>query len=248
MGITFSWAAFEHRGNRNRDGWGFQYVADRSLLTRRFPTPLDECSEAAALIRPVQTRLFLAHVRHAVQGVVALENTQPFVDDTGRFGIVASMSRCRISARFRQDLRRELKGRTGTEILFRMLVRRLVGTGNCRRKEVILDVVADAFDRRQLPDKASGSFLLADRCMVYAFRHRKPLWIRTRRPPHDGIVRLRDPSQPDYRVDLSHEKGENETATVLATTPLTHEHWERLPDRALCCIDGGEVVWQEPVP
>jgi predicted glutamine amidotransferase len=92
--ICFSFAGFQARGGAtdvHADGWGIAFFEGRG--TRVFLDPQPSCvSPVAALVRsyPIHSKNVIAHIRKATQGVVALENTHPFMRELwGRYWIFA---------------------------------------------------------------------------------------------------------------------------------------------------------------
>lgn len=246
VGVSFSWAGFESAGDRNPDGWGYAHLQDTSFERHRYARRLTEEDEAAPQAANVVSPVFLGHVRRAVQGDVKRVNSQPFVGAVGRLAGIFTVSRCRITRRFRGEVEDRCEGDTGAEILFRLLSLRTEQAG--RTGLELAGVVEEVFDPEQLGSEASASFVLSHGRQLYAFRHKKPLWWVTRAPPHTNEVRLRDPDLPAYKASLRLEKGPGETATVLATVRLTDEDgWELLPAGRLTVFRDGRKVREFPV-
>jgi predicted glutamine amidotransferase len=92
--ICFSFAGFQARGGAtdvHADGWGIAFFEGRG--TRVFLDPQPSCvSPVAELVRsyPIHSKNVIAHIRKATQGIVALENTHPFMRELwGRYWIFA---------------------------------------------------------------------------------------------------------------------------------------------------------------
>lgn len=246
VGVSFSWAGFESAGTRNPDGWGYAYLQDASFERYRCARPLAVEDEAAPQAADVVSPVFLGHVRRAVQGDVRRVNAQPFVNVDGRLTGIFTVSRCRITCRFRGEVEDRRVGDTGAEILFRLLSLRTEQAGDLA--PALADVVEEVIDPEQLGSEASASFVLSRGRQLYAFRHNKPLWWVTRAPPHANEVRLRDPTLPSNKASLQLEKGPEETATVLATVRLTDEDgWELLPAGNLPVFRDGHKIREFPV-
>ena len=247
VGVSLSWAGFQHRGKFNCDGWGFAYGTPGQLISQRFPTSLVKDDRSQELLRchGLKSKVFLAHVRKKVEGTIALENTQPFLDSTRKFAISATMSRCNITKRFRGAVIEELEGSTGTEILFRLLVR--AARNSLKHKARIAELVSTVLAPQALPKRAAVSFAFTNASVIYVFQHGKPLFYITRRPPHTGVVRLTDPNQPGYVAELATHKGSDEIATVVASTKLTDEHWSPITERTLLCLREGAVIGSEEI-
>src|SRR5262245_38753205 len=92
--ICFSFEGFHRRGgstDHHADGWGiafFEGVGCRVFMDSR---PAVE-SPVAELVRsyPIRSMNVIAHIRKATKGIVALENTHPFLRELwGRYWIFA---------------------------------------------------------------------------------------------------------------------------------------------------------------
>lgn len=245
VGVTFSWAAFEERGSRNPDGWGYAFTTDNALERRRYARTLTHQDEDAGLVGAIESPVFLAHVRYRVQGPRTEESAQPFVDGAGDIAAVLTVSRgCRLTARYSDCVGDLREGSTGAELLFWLLVRGADEHGGLVPE--MRQVVHHVFDPAQLHKRAQSSFVVTDGRTLIAFRHHKPLWWLTRAPPHEENVRLRNPNLPAYKADLLLEKSRDEVATVMATEKLSRgERWEALPERTLVAVRDGEEQWRE---
>lgn len=228
--VMLAWRAFRHRGKYNADGWGLAYLNNGGFEVKRFITSLAEDVRGTDAPSRVRTTHFLGHVRYRVQGKRSKENTQPFLDAQQRYAIAATMSSCRVTTRFRQEVQDRLKGDTGPEILFAILC-----------EEDVAEVIERVFLEESLGRRARASFVLSDGEAQYAFAYNRPLYYLTRKPPHSSSVRLKDPAQPSFEAELSVEKGTNEVATIIASTPLTDEDWTEMSHREFAIIRGGEV-------
>jgi predicted glutamine amidotransferase len=68
------------QSHRNADGTGLAYYdEDHQAKVEKQPIAAHKDQEFASGARQVRSHLFVAHVRHATQGRVSQENTQPFV-------------------------------------------------------------------------------------------------------------------------------------------------------------------------
>lgn len=233
--VQLSWRAFAHRGQFNPHGWGFSYLADGGFVLRRYVTNLADNPAGPSAPASVRTRHFLAHVRYRVQGGVSPDNTQPFLGSTGALALAATMSRCRVTSRFRDEVSDVVQGDTGPEILMALL----------QRSSDILDVIRRVFLETPLGPGARASFVLSDGHAQTAFSYNRSLFVTTRRPPHDSVVRLRDPTQTAFAAELRLEKEEDEIASVVASVALTNERWVEIGHRELIVIRDGVIEHKE---
>src|SRR5205085_11812525 len=92
--ICFSFEGFHRRGGStddHADGWGIAFFEGRGCRVFLDSKPAVE-SRIAELVRnyPIHSMNVIAHIRKATSGIVALENTHPFVRELwGRYWIFA---------------------------------------------------------------------------------------------------------------------------------------------------------------
>lgn len=232
--ISFSFEEWKYRGETNPHGYGFafwqrgklQIVKDAASLYRRR-------SDAAAAIRDVRSRIFVAHVRFASCGEADGVNTHPFRAEF-RGKEFAFAHNGTVGGIFERPLqRRQPLGETDSEHAFLWLLEQLEETPPeefaGRLKELAAEISA----------LGRFNFLLSDGETLWAHAH-DALWLLQREPPHDRIhVRL---PRENYSIWLSEVKAPNERAVLVATQPLTKgESWERLRPGELLVIRNGRV-------
>ena len=81
--ITFSFTGFAARGGRtgdHADGWGIAYYQGSGCRVFHDDEPASD-SKLAAFLRdyPIKSKIVLAHVRKATQGLPGLSNCHPFI-------------------------------------------------------------------------------------------------------------------------------------------------------------------------
>jgi hypothetical protein len=92
--ICFSFTGFQKRGgvtDIHADGWGIAFFEGRGVRLFLDPQPSAQ-SPVAELVRnyPIRSLNVIAHIRKATQGIVALENTHPFLRELwGRYWVFA---------------------------------------------------------------------------------------------------------------------------------------------------------------
>src|SRR5690349_19670594 len=92
--ICFSFEGFTARGGEtdvHKDGWGIAFFEERGCRVFLDSKSTIE-SPVAEMVRryPIRSKNVIAHIRKATQGIVALENTHPFMRELwGRYFIFA---------------------------------------------------------------------------------------------------------------------------------------------------------------
>ncbi len=237
VGAHLSWAGLQLGSARNPDGWGAAWVAGEHFALKKEPRKLPSGKQGRHLISNIRSQLFLAHTRYKVDGKRLWANTQPFVSDEADYAFAGTMDGCYARRRFRKRVRDMLRGQTGPEVLFRMLLQGIEEHG----LKGLAPVIAEFFNPDELRANATASFVLCSTKRVFIFRHKKPLYYRNRTGPYDGTVRLRGLRHQRYEVRLRFEKESTERATIIATEPLTDEPWLIVPDRTLCSVRLGGI-------
>jgi len=242
--ICFSFTGFQARGGAtdvHADGWGIAFFEQRGV--RVFLDPQPSCSSPiAALVRqyPIHSKNVIAHIRKATQGVVALENTHPFMREAwGRYWIFAHNGNL-------PDFAPPLDGsflpvgNTDSERAFCWLLQTLR-----QRFGDTLPAPGPLFDAVremacQIGNGAEFNFLLSNGECLIAHASTKLAYI-VRKAPF-AQAHLKD---EDVTVDFSDVTSPNDRVAVIATVPLTdNEDWQTMPPGTLWLFEEGEVARQ----
>jgi glutamine amidotransferase len=240
--ICFSFAGFHRRGgstDHHADGWGIAFFEGRGCRVFIDPKPA-VASPIAELVRayPIHSMNVIAHIRKATKGIVALENTHPFVRELwGRYWIFAHNGTLENFS-------------PPTDGFFRP-----VGTTDSERAFCyILETLRQRFPREQPPLKecfavvsdltqelrqfgrfnyllSNGEYLIAHCAdnLCYILRH-APF----------AQAHLID---EDVTVDFSALTTPHDKVAVIATTPLTdNETWTPMQPGQLLAFQHGDAV------
>ncbi|MBA7495533.1 putative glutamine amidotransferase YafJ [subsurface metagenome] len=229
VGIDLSWKALQDRAKQNPDGWGAAWLDGGTFTSKRKPEKLPGGAKGMRLVTGITTSQFLAHVRYRVTGTVALQNTQPFISPDNKYAFAATMSQCKVLARYKKSVRQYLKGRTGTEVLFQVFLNKY--NRNIGNLNPLSGLIEEVFVESNLKKRASASFVLMSPAGIWAYRYRKSLYYLVRKPPHEAEVTLL--SRKGYKTKLSSKKNSKDMVTLLASEKLTNENWRLLPDKTL---------------
>lgn len=240
--ICFSFTGFQARGGAtdvHADGWGIAFFEGRG--TRLFLDPQPSCtSPIAALVRqyPIRSKNVVAHIRKATQGVVALENTHPFMREAwGRYWIFAHNGNLN---EFSPPLDGSFLpvGNTDSERAFCWLLQTLrqrFGEAQPAGEALFEAVRSVALD---LGSHGEFNFLLSNGDCLIAHASTKLAYI-VRKAPF-AQAHLKD---EDVTVDFSDVTAPDDRVAVIATVPLTdNEEWLTMPPGTLWLFEGGEVA------
>lgn len=241
VGVSFSWRGFRRRGRIHRDGWGVAwYIGDGLAGLAKEPRPAPDSPIARLMVRGVRSKIVVSHVRWASQGEASYVNTHPFVRRLWRrdwvfahngdvTGIVEApgyrLRRCRPA------------GETDSEYAFCYIIESLA-----RLQSPDIDEVAGLLWRLAagIGEYGKFNFLLSDGRYLFAHMNVEgTLHYLIRRPPHVGVASLLD---EDYEVRLEELKAPDEYASIIATEPLTGEHWTPMTPGTLYAFRNGDLL------
>lgn len=237
--ICFSFTGFQTRGGAtdvHADGWGIAFFEQRGV--RLFLDPQPSCtSPIAALVReyPIRSKNVVAHIRKATQGVVALENTHPFMREAwGRYWIFAHNGNL---PSFSPTLDGSFLpvGNTDSERAFCWLLQSL----RQRFGEMLPgpDALFDALCEISLDPGGQGefNFLLSNGDCLIAHASTRLAYIERKAPFAEAHLK-----DEDVTVDFSEVTTPNDRVAVIATVPLTdNEPWQPMPPGSLWLFEEG---------
>lgn len=237
--ICFSFEGFRTRGGRtdeHRDGWGiafFEGVGCRIFLDVQ--PSID--SPVAELVRhyPIRSMNVIAHIRKATQGMVALENTHPFMRELwGRYWIFAHNGNLKDFGP-RLDGSCVPVGGTDSEKSFCFILQSL--RASFPDSQPSRQTLHEAL--RALAHEIAGhgefNFLLSNGDCLFAHCSTKLSFI-VRQAPFT-VAHLKD---QDVTVDFSEVTTPDDCVAVIATTPLTdNETWTTIEPGTLMMFHEG---------
>lgn len=240
--ICFSFAGFQARGGAtdvHSDGWGIAFFEGRGTRLFLDPQP-SSTSPVAGLVRsyPIHSKNVIAHIRKATQGVVALENTHPFMREVwGRYWIFAHNGHLPDFAP-KLDGSFTPVGQTDSERAFCWLLQNLARRfGNELPDPATL---FEALHQLTLDLGAHGAcnYLLSNGDCLFAHCSTQLTYI-VRQAPF-AVAHLRD---QDLTIDFSDVTTPDDRVAVIATIPLTdNECWTTMPKGSLWLFEAGMPV------
>lgn len=240
--ICFSFEGFRRRGGGtdvHRDGWGIAFFESRGCRVFIDVQPSAD-SPVAELVRhyPIRSTNVVAHIRKATQGVVALENTHPFMRELwGRYWIFAHNGNL-------SDFTPALDGgfapvgNTDSERAFCLMLqslRRAFPLGLPPRQALFarLREISGA-----IAAHGEFNFLLSNGDCLFAHCASKLTYVARKAP--FSVAHLKD---QDVSVDFSELTSPDDRVAVIATVPLTdNEQWHAIPPQTLALFCDGELV------
>ena len=242
--ICFSFAGFHRRGgstDNHADGWGIAFFEGRGCRMFLDSKPAVE-SPIAELVRryPIRSMNVVAHIRRATRGVVALENTHPFIRELwGRYWIFAHNGTLNDFSPKLEGFYRPV-GTTDSERAFCYILETL------RRRfpeeepplEACFAVLRDL--TTELANHGRFNYLLSNGEYLIAHCYDSLCYI-LRHAPFAQAHLIDD----DVTVDFNALTTPQDKVAVIATTPLTdNETWTQMRPRSLFAFQHGEPVLQ----
>ena len=240
--ICFSFEGFHRRGgatDHHADGWGIAFFEGRGCRVFLDSKPAVE-SPVAKLVReyPIHSTNVIAHIRKATKGVVALENTHPFVRELwGRYWIFAHNGTLEEFAPASEGFYRPV-GATDTERAFCFILDRLRRASPGEQPPL-----ADVFDlmcelTREIAGHGRFNYLLSNGEYLIAHCADKLCYILRHAPFAQAHL-----IDQDVTVDFSALTTPEDKVAVVATTPLTdNEHWSEMRSGELIAFEHGAPV------
>ena len=237
--ICFSFEGFRSRGGLtdvHRDGWGiafFEGVGCRVFIDVEASIE----SPVAELVRhyPLRSKNVIAHIRKATQGVVALENTHPFMRELwGRYWIFAHNGNLK---EFAPALDGSVLpvGNTDSERAFCYLLQSLRRRfpGGAPERPALFAALREL--TAEIARHGEFNYLLSNGDCLFAHCSTKLSYI-VRQAPF-ATAHLKD---QDVSIDFSQVTTPDDRVVVIATLPLTDdETWTTLPTGTLTLfVDG----------
>ena len=237
--LMFSFTGFSTRAEEHKDGFGIAFFEGAG--TRLFVDAQSaRLSPVAEMVRhyPIRSHNVIAHIRKATQGVVALENTHPFVRELwGRYWVFAHNGdlknyQPRLHAAFRPV------GSTDSERAFCWLMQELA------KAHASVPGIAElsATLRELLPQIATSGVFNA------VLSNGQALWAHCSTHLHHIVRRhpfarasLHD---EDVTVDFAQHTSPSDRVAVVVTEPLTKdEQWLAFaPGEMRVFVDGAMVA------
>ncbi|MCX7914449.1 MAG: class II glutamine amidotransferase, partial [Thermodesulfovibrionales bacterium] len=224
---SISFRGFRQKGKLNYHGWGIAFYCDTAAAVYKEPLEANQSklSEFLKDYQEIKSNIFIGHVRFASSGVKAYKNTHPFQRElNGRDFVFAHNGTLR-GYRDRLKLGRFRPiGDTDSEYAFCYMLEMIEQEGIEFEGKKYFDLVA----RLIIEINKFGTFncLLSDGKHLFCYHDKdgyNGLSFVERKAPFPEI-KLKD---EDWHINLAEVKDIDQRGFIIATQPLTDEHWER---------------------
>lgn len=243
---SFWLKGFRRRGNDNPDGWGLAWYPyeDGSIQIVKEPRKAGDSPLLGLLLEnaSLKSKTYLAHLRKRSSAGKGYLNTHPFYRRLGGkdgkdycFGHNGTLHNHRWPLKCFHPI-----GETDSEYAFCYIL-------ECIGEKDIGQWESDDFawlqgELREINKAGKFNCILSDGGHLFCYHddgeHKAQLWFMKRSPPSAGL-RLAD---DDLEVLV---KGSAELGYIVATDPLTGEHWEPFQPGELIVFKNGELVFRD---
>lgn len=250
--ITFSFTGFAARGGRtgdHADGWGIAYYQGSGCRVFHDDEPASD-SKLAAFLRdyPIKSKIVLAHVRKATQGLPGLSNCHPFVREwLGQSWVFVhngDLKNFQPESNFNVTCNHRFVpiGTTDSEKAFCWMMQELSARFADRATppgwEELAPVLTEITE--EIARYGNFNFLLSNGEALYAHCS-STLHALARAHPFPTATLV----DCDVSMDLSALNADGDRMVILATEPLTDEaSWSKFATGEFNVFVGGERVFQ----
>ncbi len=250
--ITFSFTGFAARGGRtadHADGWGIAYYQGSGCRVFHDDEPASD-SKLAAFLRdyPIKSKIVLAHVRKATQGLPGLSNCHPFIREwLGQSWVFVhngDLKNFQPEANFHAACNHRFLpiGTTDSEKAFCWLMQELSAKFADRATPPAWDEIAPALAEitEVIARFGNFNFMLSNGEALYA--HCSSTLHALERTHPFPTAKLVD---CDVSMDLSALNAQGDRMVIIATEPLTDEaSWRKFQTGEFSVFVGGACVYQ----
>ena len=231
------------RGVRNADGWGIAHWVGEKKEVIKSTMPAFADKQFVEIASSIWSEAAIAHVRAATVGRVAEQNTHPFTFGTWAFAHNGTVDEFEhVATRLDIGPFGPPVGQTDSEMVFLWLLNRMGDYGldpyqTATSLEPVVELLADAvLDLVDISVLSGASrppklnLLVSDGRHMAASRWGNTLYWTHRRGVRDCAV-----------CGVSHcpEADDTYRSVVIASEPLTDEHWREVPEASVLGIEPG---------
>jgi len=257
--VQISLTEFARRGGSTGphiDGWGVAFFRDGDVLLIREPEPSAHSAHLRFIHdQHVPSPLVISHIRRATQGQVCLRNTQPFSRELGGrphiFAHNGDLGEIRRHADFASIHYRTI-GDTDSEYAFCYLLSLMQPLWREPTPPDFAERLAVFSQFAQtMSSFGEANFLYSDGDYLFVHAHRRRQNDGSICPPglhllsRRGHEREFSAANTLSGVDLD---SDDQTAVLLASTPLSQEDWQPLPEFTVLAIAQGRVCARQILP
>lgn len=240
--IDLSFRGFRHRGKKNPDGWGLAYYNNNSFEIIKEERSAADSSVAEELMHEnLESKIFISHVRKASSGEINLNDTHPFRRTLfgKEFIFVHNGTLTGFSKKLPQDL--SPVGGTDSEHAFCYILQQLKEKNIKEWDKSSFQSLKEIFS--EIDEFGTFNCLMSDGEYLFSYfdeNEYKGLCYVQRKAPFQR-VRLKD---EDYEINLAEQKSPTQKGFIIATSPLTNEHWIDFNPGSLMIFKDGEIVFE----
>lgn len=251
--VQISLSEFAQRGGRTGphiDGWGIAFFGDGDVQLIREPKPSADSAHLRFIHdQHIPSALVISHIRRATQGKVSLRNTQPFTRELGGRPHIFAHNGDLIDIQRHADLGMSCYrtiGDTDSEHAFCFLLSQLqpLWQNQQERQDHQPPSLAQRFAvfarfAASMSELGAANFLYSDSDYLFVHSHYRRHDDNSL-CPHGLFMLNRRCHEHEILAGLDVES--EQEMVLLASSPLSDENWEALPQSTTLAIQNGRVV------
>lgn len=245
----------DRTGRSHADGWGIAFYEDDLPARERRANAAFEDMHFSSTAESVYSKVVVAHVRLATIGEPDVNNAHPFVFGRWTFahnGTVTGLNTLEpeLIAEIDSVFLAHRRGQTDSELLFFWLLTRIRRAGielnNQPTAEAVAHVVGPCIsqiayrcDHAHAESPARLNIILTNGEIMVATRWNNDLYAVYR----DGVRDCEICGIPH----IHHEESHDYSAVVIASEPISHEAWAKVPDHSVITISNRMEMNIQPI-
>ncbi len=240
---SLSFRGFRKRGKKNPNGWGLAFYPDNSaqIIKEPLTSSSSMLSKFLSDYDVVISKIIIGHVRRSSHGITTHRNTHPFDRELDGKHYVFAHNGTLHSYRELGTLEHfKPLGETNSEYSFCYLRNRFISDQRLSQNNLDFDWLLQKL--KVINEKGTFNCIFSDGNYLFCYHDKaghNGLYYLRREPPF-GSVRLKD---DDWEVNLSETKQHNQHGYVIATQPLTNEHWHNFEQGELIIFQNGRIIY-----
>lgn len=224
--VEFSLLRFKEFSTYNPDGWGIGWYENNSAkVFKQGVSAKDDESQLPNLSKEVRSKIIIAHVRKGTGAPPSEVNSHPFQYKNWLFAHNGSIDRDFLFSLLRDGYKKELKGKTDSEVYFYWILQCVEESKN------VVEGIKKAVDKITSRSYSGLNFLLSEGKCLYSFRYSSrskdyySLWLLKREPSESGPLEFKS---QETKALLHSKSLKGERAVLVCSEVLTKEKWEEI--------------------
>lgn len=233
---------FQKRSKDNPDGWGVAYYPNKAAQVIKEAIPAGKSTLYPLIAKPesLRTKILVAHVRHASVSTITHENTHPFHRELHGKEYVFAHNGTLINYREFETGRFTPIGETDSEYAFCSLMHFLESNKYDSFNENYFSSIQEYLHR--LNEHGRLNCIFSEGTYLFCYHDKNGyvgLHYAYRRAPFHPIHLIDE----DLEINLAEAKLPSQKGFIIASQPMTNEHWSAFNPGTLKVLKDGELIF-----